>query len=94
MVFALAAVVAAATGGHAHVNVGGLLFLFVIGGLTGLTLAMIYNKGRKDAAQVVSPSASEKSATDITNKTAVRLIAVVILTLPFLLFLSFFIFLK
>ena len=36
-------------GGHAHADLGGLILLFVIGGVIGLVVFAIYNKGRKDA---------------------------------------------
>jgi hypothetical protein len=49
MVFAVLAFIAVLLGGHAHADVGGVVFLFIIGGVIGLIVFSIYNKGRKDA---------------------------------------------
>jgi uncharacterized membrane protein YGL010W len=49
VVFAVLAFIAVLLGGHAHANVGGVVFLFVIGGIIGLIAFSIYNKGRKAA---------------------------------------------
>ncbi|MFO1522369.1 MAG: hypothetical protein U1G05_10075 [Kiritimatiellia bacterium] len=38
-------------GGRAHLDLGGVLMLFVIGGLLGLLVLWIYNLGRKDGGQ-------------------------------------------
>jgi hypothetical protein len=36
-------------GGRAHIDHGGAIMLFVFGGLVGLIVLAIYNKGRRDA---------------------------------------------
>jgi hypothetical protein len=36
-------------GGHFHIDVGGAILLFVIGGIVGLVVLAVYNKGRRDA---------------------------------------------
>ena len=36
-------------GGHFHINLGGAIFLFVLGGILGLIVLAIYNKGKDDA---------------------------------------------
>jgi predicted lipid-binding transport protein (Tim44 family) len=48
-IFAILAFITVLLGGHVHFNVGGLIFLFIIGGVIGLIVLSIYNKGRKDA---------------------------------------------
>lgn len=35
-------------GGHMHIDPGGAICLFVIGGLIGLVVLAIYNKGRRE----------------------------------------------
>ena len=47
--FAVVAVLAIMFGGSAHINLGGAVLLFVIGGLIGLVVLAVYNKGRRDA---------------------------------------------
>lgn len=47
--FALLALGAIAVGGQVHIDFGGALCLFVSGGLLGLLVLWIYNKGRRDA---------------------------------------------
>jgi hypothetical protein len=47
--FAVVAVLAVALGGHAHIDPGGAICLFVVGGLLGLIVLAIYNKGKRDA---------------------------------------------
>ena len=47
--FIAIALVAVRVGGHAHIDLGGAVLLFVAGGLVGLGVAGIYNKGRRDA---------------------------------------------
>lgn len=49
-IFAAFAIVAHVFGGEAHADLGGLVCLFIFGGLIGLTVRVIYNKGRRDAA--------------------------------------------
>lgn len=46
--FVVVALLAVAAGGHAHADAGGLVMLFVIGGVIGLIVLAIYNKGRRD----------------------------------------------
>ena len=36
-------------GGNVHIDLGGVILLFVIGGILGLIVLAIYNKGRNDA---------------------------------------------
>ena len=36
-------------GGRFHMDLGGAIFLFVIGGIIGLIVLAIYNKGRDDS---------------------------------------------
>lgn len=48
VLFAVIGLLVAVAGGRAHANLGGLLFLFVIGGVIGLVALMIYNRGRHD----------------------------------------------
>jgi hypothetical protein len=50
VVFVVLAFIAVLLGGHAHANVGGLIFLFIIGGGIGLIIFAVYKKGRKDAS--------------------------------------------
>lgn len=47
--FAVLALLAVMIGGTAHIDVGGAILLFVIGGVIGLIVLAIYNKGRRDA---------------------------------------------
>jgi len=47
--FAVAAVLAIVVGGSAHIDLGGALLLFAIGGVIGLVVLAIYNKGKRDA---------------------------------------------
>ena len=37
-------------GGHAHADLGGLVLLFAIGGVTGIAVRAIYLKGRRDVS--------------------------------------------
>jgi len=37
-----------AVGGSMHIDIGGAILLFVIGGIIGLIVLAIYNKGRRD----------------------------------------------
>jgi hypothetical protein len=46
--FAAIAVLALLFGGSAHIDLGGLVILLVIGGLIGLLVNWIYQKGRRD----------------------------------------------
>ena len=48
--FVILAFITVLLGGHARADAGGVLFLFIIGGVVGLIVWSIYNKGRKDAA--------------------------------------------
>ncbi len=47
--FIVLAVIAVAFGGTAHIDLGGVVILFVIGGLIGLVVNAIYRKGKNDA---------------------------------------------
>ena len=49
IVFAALAVVGLAVGGSVHIDIGGVILLFVIGGVIGLIVVVIYNKGKRDA---------------------------------------------
>ncbi len=51
LAFAALALLAVVAGGHAHIDLGGAICLFVVGGLVGLVVLAIYNKGRRDAGQ-------------------------------------------
>lgn len=48
VVFAIFAGIALLLGGTAHIDIGGAILLFIIGGLIGLLILWIYNKGRRD----------------------------------------------
>jgi len=48
--FAVLAIIAVAAGGSAHLDVGGLLLLLAVGGVIGLVVNWIYQKGRRDAS--------------------------------------------
>ena len=45
-VFVLLAIIALVAGGRVHIDAGGAICLFVGGGLVGLLVLWIYNKGR------------------------------------------------
>ena len=45
LLFAIFAALAVLLGGHAHADIVGLLFLFVVGGILGLLIRWIYKKG-------------------------------------------------
>ena len=47
--FAVTGVLVALVGGNVHIDLGGACLLFVIGGVIGLIVLTIYNKGRRDA---------------------------------------------
>jgi hypothetical protein len=36
-------------GGNMHIDIGGAILLFIIGGVIGLIVLAIYNKGKQDA---------------------------------------------
>ena len=46
--FAVFAGIALLLGGSAHIDIGGAVLLFVMGGLLGLLVLWIYNKGKRD----------------------------------------------
>lgn len=54
--FAVLALLAVLVGGHAHINLGGAICLFVAGGIIGLVVLAIYNKGRHDVGQPPGPN--------------------------------------
>ncbi|MEO5916967.1 MAG: hypothetical protein ABIS50_22250 [Luteolibacter sp.] len=51
VVFVVAAVLVLICGGSAHLDLGGVVILFVIGGVIGMVANWIYQKGRKDAGE-------------------------------------------
>ena len=46
--FAAFALIAVVLGGNAHIDIGGAVLLFIIGGVIGLVALAIYNKGKRD----------------------------------------------
>ncbi len=46
--FAAFALVAIVLGGSAHIDIGGAILLFVIGGVIGVIVLAIYNKGKRE----------------------------------------------
>lgn len=48
LLFAVFALLAVIFGGHAHIDAGGFVMLFVIGGILGLIVLAIYSRGRRD----------------------------------------------
>ena len=62
VIFAILVFIAVSLGGHAHANVGGLILLFIIGGVIGLIIYSIYNKGRKDAGGSEHPQKPDDHA--------------------------------
>ncbi len=46
--FAAIALIAVILGGSAHIDAGGAILLFAIGGVLGLIVLAIYNRGRRD----------------------------------------------
>ena len=49
-IFIALALLALLFGGSAHLDIGGVVMLFVIGGVIGLAVNAIYQKGRRDAS--------------------------------------------
>jgi hypothetical protein len=49
LAFAFLALVAVALGGRAHIDLGGAICLFVVGGIGGLIVLLIYNSGKTAA---------------------------------------------
>jgi hypothetical protein len=49
LLFAVFALLSLVFGGSVHADIGGILMLFVIGGVLGLIVRAIYNRGRKDS---------------------------------------------
>ena len=47
--FAALGLLALLFGGNVNIDLGGVVFLFVIGGIAGLIVLAIYSKGKKDA---------------------------------------------
>ena len=47
--FVVIAVLVLLLGGRVHIDVGGAICLFVFGGLVGLGIYLIYQRGRRDA---------------------------------------------
>ena len=48
LLFAALAVLSLLFGGRAHIDIGGFVLLFLIGGVIGLVILAIYNRGRHD----------------------------------------------
>ena len=49
-VFVVLALLALVFGGSVHLDLGGVVILFVVGGIIGLLVNWIYQKGRNDAS--------------------------------------------
>ena len=49
MAFVVFAVIAVIFAGSAHIDAGGVVILLVIGGVIGLAVNWIYQKGKRDA---------------------------------------------
>ncbi len=49
LVFLVLGLFAVLLGGNVHIDPGGAIMLFVIGGVIGLVVLMIYNKGKADS---------------------------------------------
>ena len=47
-IFGVLAAISLVAGGQAYADIGGILLLFGIGGIIGIVLRAIYNKGRRD----------------------------------------------
>jgi hypothetical protein len=47
--FAVLALLAAALGGEAYIDLGGVVILLVVGAVVGLIVNWIYQKGKRDA---------------------------------------------
>jgi hypothetical protein len=52
-------------GGSVHIDVGGVFLLFVIGGVIGLIVLAIYNKGRRDAQARARSSPAVRTDRDV-----------------------------
>lgn len=48
--FIVLALLALLFGGSAHLDIGGVIILFLLGGIIGLVVNWIYQKGRHDAS--------------------------------------------
>jgi hypothetical protein len=48
--FAVLALLGVMVGGRAHINLGGAILLFLIGGVIGLVMLAVYNKGKREAS--------------------------------------------
>ncbi len=49
LLFAVIALLVLIVGGHVRADLGGLIILFIIGGVIGVIALAIYNRGRRDA---------------------------------------------
>jgi len=47
--FVVIGLLVALVGGNVHIDIGGAILLFVIGGIIGLIVLAVYNKGKQDA---------------------------------------------
>lgn len=65
IVFAVLALLALMLGGSVHIDLGGIVLLFVIGGVIGLIVLVIYNKGKKDARRRRRPRQTPRHMDDI-----------------------------
>ncbi|MBN1917565.1 MAG: hypothetical protein JW889_06620 [Verrucomicrobia bacterium] len=53
--FFVVSLLAVLIGGSMHIDIGGAILLFVIGGVIGLIVLAIYSKGRRDASADDAP---------------------------------------
>jgi len=47
--FVVIGLLVALVGGNVNIDIGGAILLFVVGGIIGLIVLAIYNKGKRDA---------------------------------------------
>jgi hypothetical protein len=55
LAFLAFALIAVLTGGEAYLDAGGVVFLIIIGGVIGLIVNAIYQRGRRDASEYPDP---------------------------------------
>ena len=63
--FAVVAIVAIMVGGSARLDVGGALFLFVVGGVVGLIFNWVYQKGKQDGENGDSDRVAGETMADL-----------------------------